>query len=127
MIQEKKDKARLLVDNLEKARQRLSDYEAAREYVNSVYCTGTIIRHKSFGEGIIKENTGKYITVNFSKAGEKQLGTFVSAANGLITADAADYAEKMEKYKDVLKSEYSIHTAVNYAEKELAPYADYLE
>lgn len=32
---------------------------------------GEVIKHKSFGEGIVKSNDGKYIKIEFEKVGEK--------------------------------------------------------
>ena len=59
--------------------------------------------------------------------GEKQLGTFVSAANGIITVNDEEYKERIDGYRDVLKKENSIRTAYSYAEKQFAPYAEYLD
>ena len=39
------------------------------------------------------------------RRGEKTLGTFVSAANGLITVDMDGYAEHIAKYRDCLKKD----------------------
>ena len=127
LMQERKEKAKQLSDNLQQAKQRMLDFEEAVEYVNSVFCTGATLQHKSYGTGNITENNGRIITVQFPDVGEKQLGTFISASNGIIKSDVPDYEARIAEYKNILKSENSLKTAVSYAEKELAPYAEYLE
>ena len=67
------------------------------------------------------------IIVDFPAVGGKQLGTFVSAANGIITVDADGFLERIDGYRDILKKENSIRTAYSYAEKQVAPYAEYLD
>ena len=127
LMQERKNKAVELSNNLEEARAKVQELENAREYVNSVFVPGVTIHHKSFGDGTIRENKGTNIVVGFPTVGEKQLGTFVSAANGIIKVDADDYMERIDGYRDVLKKENSIRTAYSYAEKQFAPYAEYLD
>ena len=57
---------------------------------------------------------------------EVRSGIFTSAANGVITVDADDYADKMNVYKELLLKEDSIKSNLSYAEWEFAPYAEYL-
>ncbi|MCM1190684.1 MAG: hypothetical protein NC541_15525 [bacterium] len=127
LIQERREKAKKLSDSLKQARNRLKAFEDAAEYINSVFCPGAALRHKSYGTGTITENTGRTVTVQFAETGEKRLGTFISAANGIIQSDAPEYDARIAEYKDCLKSEISLQTAVSRAEKELAPYTEYLE
>ena len=127
LMKERKNKAVELSNNLEEARAKVQELENAREYVNSVFVPGVTIHHKSFGDGTIRENKGTNIVVGFPTVGEKQLGTFVSAANGIIKVDADNYMERIDGYRDVLKKENSIRTAYSYAEKQFAPYAEYLD
>lgn len=70
---------------------------------------------------LINDNSGTIITVNFPEVGEKQLGTFVSAANGIITADADGYADKIDFYRDILKKESSGKTGLLYLLRRVRP------
>lgn len=127
LMQERKEKALQLSRNLEKARARLQELEKAKEYVNSLYSAGAAVHHKKYGDGMIKRNSGTIITVEFPEIGGKQLGTFISAANGIITMDADGYADRIDSYRELLKNESSIKSGLSYAEKEFAPYAEYLD
>ena len=127
IIQEHKEKALQLSKKLEEAKSRYEMLEKAKEYINSVYVPGTAIHHVTYGAGIITENNGSGIHVNFSQIGEKRLGTFVSAANGLITVNAEDYSEKIKAYAALLKEDSSIRNRLSFAEKEFAPFAEYLD
>ena len=49
------------------------------------------------------------------------------AANGILTTESEDFNEKMEQYRSILKKEKAIVSAVSYAEKQFAPYAEYLD
>ena len=51
----------------------------------------------------------------------------ITKANGIIKPEVPGYAEKIEEYKDLLKKDSSIMSALSFAEKEFAPYSDYLE
>lgn len=127
IIQERKEKAQQLFKKLEEAKSRYIKLETAKEYINSVYVPGTAIHHLTYGDGIITENNGSNIQVNFSQIGEKRLGTFVSAANGLITVNTEDYSEKIKDYAALLKEDSSIRNHLSFAEKEFAPFAEYLD
>lgn len=126
LMQERKEKALQLSEKLREAETKFHELEKAKEYVNSVFTARATVHHKKYGDGVIRENTGTIITIDFPDDGEKQLGTFVAAANGIITSDAEDYEDKINSYKELLKKESSIKTRLSYAEKEFAPYAEYL-
>lgn len=65
--------------------------------------------------------------MDFTEIAKKQFGTFVAAANGLVSVDIDGYAEKLAAYRDILKKESSIKTGLSYSEREFASYAEYLE
>ena len=127
LIQEKKEKAVQLSEKLKEAQRRLQELKEAVEYVNSVYTLGATVQHMRYGEGIVKKNTGTSLTVDFSEDGEKQFGTFVASANGIISSDISGYPEKIARYKEFLLNERSIRERIIYVEKELAPYTEFLE
>jgi hypothetical protein len=127
LMQERKEKAQLLSAEYEKAKENYRQLEDAQGYANSVYYEGRKIYHKLYGTGIIKENNGTVITVYFPEYGEKRLGTFVSAANGIISVDEAGYSKRISEYKEVLNRRDSIIHTLNIAEKSLAQYTEFLE
>lgn len=127
ILKEKKEKAVLLFEKLEKAKAEKDRLYEALDYINSVFVKGSELNHKSLGKGIIKETTDTTITVEFTDSGIKKLGTVLSAVNGIISVDTDDYKDNINKYRTLLKNESNIKNAYNRAEREMAEYSDYLE
>ena len=127
LIQERKEKAKQLSDNLKEAQKCYQELEEVTDKVKSIFAAGVTIRHRKYGEGIVKSNDGKRITADFTENGEKQLDTSVSFANGIISADGDYDSEAISSYRHILRSESLIKSKLTYAEKEFAPYSDYLE
>ena len=127
ILKEKKEKATLLFEKLQKAKAEQDKLSEALDYINSVFVKGSELNHKSLGKGIIKETTDTTITVEFTDSGIKKLGTVLSAVNGIISVDTDDYKDNINKYRALLKNESNIKNAYNRAEREMAEYSDYLE
>lgn len=127
ILKEKKEKAALLFEKLQKAKTEKDRLYEALDYINSVFVKGSELNHKSLGKGIIKETTDTTITVEFTDSGIKKLGTVLSAVNGIISVDTDDYKDNINKYRTLLKNESNIKNAYNRAEREMAEYSDYLE
>ena len=85
------------------------------------------IHHKKFGEGVVTDNNGTVIIVEFKECGEKRLSTVVSAANEIISIDTDEYMEIIKGCQDLLKRESFIRSSLSSAEKEFSAYADYLD
>ena len=126
LMQERKEKAIRLSAALEEARAKAKELEEAKAYLNSVLTEGVLVYHGKYGDGTVKSNGGTSVVVDFPEVGEKQFGTVIATVNGIIKPDVAGYAEKLETYKDVLKKEGTIISGLSFAEKEFAPYSEYL-
>ena len=126
LMQERKEKAIRLSAALEEARAKAKELEEAKEYLNSVLTEGVLVHHGKYGDGTVKSNGGTSVVVDFPEVGEKQFGTVIATVNGIIKPDVPGYAEKIETYKDVLKKEGTIMSGLSFAEKEFAPYSEYL-
>lgn len=126
LMQERKEKAIRLSAALEEARAKAKELEEAKAYLNSVLTEGVLVHHGKYGDGTVKSNGGTSVVVDFPEVGEKQFGTVIATVNGIIKPDVAGYAEKLETYKDVLKKEGTIISGLSFAEKEFAPYSEYL-
>ena len=127
LIQEKKEKALRLSKDLEEARADYEQLMAALQYLDEAYAVGTMIRHKKYGEGRITDKHGTTIEVNFQDGDIRRLGIVLSSVNDIIVSGIEGYGGHIEKYRDILKKESSIRSAVSFAEKNFAPYAEYLE
>ena len=127
LMQERKEKAIQLSCNLEEARINFKELSDAKKYLNTVFAVGEKVHHKKYGDGVVQENNGTYIKVDFPNVGEKQLKTTISAAKGIISSDAIDYAETILGYKKLLEKEDNVLKRVEFAKKELEPYKEYLD
>ena len=127
LMQERKEKAVRLSAELSKAKERLLPVEEGKQLLDEIIKPGVIVHHRVFGDGPIVAITDTMMTVDFSKAGIKTLGTLTSIGKGLITLDDAMAMEKIAPYSDCLLNKKQLQDAVAFAEKQLAPYVDYLD
>ena len=121
------EKAARLSAELSKAKERLLPVEEGKRLLDEIIKPGVIVHHLVFGDGPIVAITDTMMTVDFSKAGIKTLGTLTSIGKGLITLDNAMAMEKIAPYSDCLLNKKQLQDAVAFAEKQLAPYVDYLD
>ena len=126
-ILSRKEKAVELSQKLDEAKKNMHEMEEGKRKLAAVLKQGTVIRHKKFGDGIITHNNDNNITVQFSSAGEKQLGIVVASTNRIISTEDGELEKILEIYGDFLNKEDTIRNTVHYAEDALAPYAEYLE
>ena len=127
LMQERKIKAAELSAALTEARKNQEVLETAIAYLNNVYSSGMNVYHAKYGIGTIMENSGSVLTVKFANAVVKKFGTIVVAVNSILMPQTEDFAEKIEQYRNILQKEKAIVSTVNYAEKEFAPYAEYMD
>lgn len=126
LMQERKEKAVRLAAALEEAKAKAKVLDEAKQYVNETLKVGTMVRHRKYGVGVVKNNHVKSLSVEFPEVGEKLLGTFVAVANGIIQPVVNDDTKRIEVYREVLKQDSAITGGLSFAEKEFAPYAEYL-
>ena len=127
LIQEKKEKAVRFAEELKTAQDELKKLQEALEYLNMVFKIGAGIQHKKYGMGTITDNNGSSIEIEFANGDKKKFGMVLSAVNNIIVSQTDDYAEQMQKYREILKKEAAIKNAVSYAEKNFAEYAEYID
>lgn len=126
LMQERKEKAAELADALDEAKKRLAELNDAKAWISRTIQPNVKIHHKAFGEGTIIQASESSMTVHFKSVGQKTLGPIACVANGLIRFDDEEVQSTALEYKDILRQDEQIRTAVKWAEKELAPYAEYL-
>ncbi len=125
---EKVSKAKELEGLLKAAQDDAAFLAEAQEYLKNTLTEGQRIRHKTFGDGIIRGLAGSILEVEFPQRGEtKKLGLFVSMTNRLIVFDETEITETIMKYIPVLQKERDIPERVKRAKEALEPYLDYLE
>ena len=89
--------------------------------------SGVGIRHKKYGEGIIKKNDGTYISVEFPSVGVKTVEIVRSVANGIIYLNRIDSSDGIKEVQALLKNDSMIKSRLSYAEKEFARYSEYMD
>ncbi len=125
---EKISKAKELEEVLKAAHDDAALLAEAQEYLKNMLTEGVSLRHKAFGDGIIKSLVGSILEVEFPQRGEtKKLGLIVSMTNRLLVFDETEIAETITKYIPVLQKERDIPERVKRAKEALEPYLDYLE
>ena len=125
-MNERKEKAIQLSNKMKEAKEDLQKLEEAKEFINDSFSAGKHVIHKKYGEGIIKENAGEIIVVDFSGV-IKELDAGVCIVNGIISLDDDKFAARFEEYSDVLENADLIKSRLICAEREFAYYSEYLE
>ena len=94
-------------------------------FTRMISATGSV-KHKKYGVGKVCDVNRDYITVEF-QAKKTQISLPIGVSNGIITVDDPVFTEKAAEYKDVLKRFDSIPKALEYTERELKPYEQFLD
>lgn len=123
---ERKKKAQQLFEDYNNAVLQEDELREALDYFTELFKTGSEIKHKSYGQGIVKSINEKYVEIDFPNQ-EKKLGLPVVIANGIISADTDEFGSNLIKYAPVLKRAEPISKAVERAKNALRGYEDYLD
>lgn len=127
LIVEQKNKARALKAAYEEAREKAEKLDEALCYFTKTIKEAGTVKHKAYGECDVLSVDSKYLKLRVKKTGEeKQLGTAVVIANGIISMEEPGFAERKTEYGDVLKKADSIPKNLEYAARALEPYEGYL-
>ena len=116
-----------LKEKFQKAAQKEQERQDAEAYVSKIMRPGVKIRHKKYGEGIIKSESRTGVVVDFPSAGEKEIGLKFTIANGMIEVlNAPEYAQHIEEIRDILKNGDAIRSIYQACSKEIEPYREEL-
>ena len=89
---------------------------------------GAKIRHKKYGEGIIKEKKRTSITADFPGEGEKDFGIKFAFTSGVVELlDVDDSAQHIEEIRNLLKNGDNIRAMYQACSNEIEPYREELE
>lgn len=131
VLWEKQQKAKELFEKLKSAQEKQNTLDAAMNELGKWFDVGEAITYKSFGKGasaysgVITKKSDETITVNFEDGTTKTIGTIVSVVNGFVRlkdVDNDNFASTLE----ILKNKSKIETELSTAEREFAPYSEYL-
>jgi hypothetical protein len=131
---ENKKKAQELYAAVEKAQSDSALLDDAYRYFAEAINTNAAVTHKMMGDLEVtklehEQRTGALmIHVRVKKNGDSKAFMLLAViAAGFVKIDVPDFEEKVALYKPVMLREFSIPQALVAANKNLQPYADYLD
>lgn len=133
LLLEKQQKALELLEKLKNAQEQKKVLDAAMEKVGQYFSVGQNVTYKSFGKaaqaatGTIVKRGSESVTIDFDfgEGNGKTVGLIVPIVNGYIRpqdVDENDFASVVE----ILKNKSTIENKLSKAEREFAPYSDYI-
>ena len=131
LLLEKQQEAKVFLEKLKSAQEKRNTLNAAMNELGKWFAVGESITYKSFGKGasvhsgVITKKSDETITVNFEDGTTKTICTIVSVVNGYVHPKGVDndtFASTLE----ILKNKSKIETELSTAEREFAPYSEYL-
>ncbi len=126
LMQEKKEKAQELLVKLQQAQEQQEKLAQALQTLYKILNVGTNVKHLRYGSGVITAESENSVTINFTDGNERRFGLIESIAGGYICTENEKASTQLAAIKDILKKKSSIESAVSYAEKQFAPYNDYI-
>lgn len=125
---EKVAKAKELSEILENAKEEMTQIVAAKDYLAKTLVPGSIVKHKTFGEGMIEEYNDTTLVVKFPKTNDiKKFGISVVFGNGLMALSSDEQTEKIKEFMPLLNNEFKISTTISKTEKALQDYLEFLD
>ena len=128
---EKQQEAKRLFEELKAAQEKQKTLDTAMNELEEWFCVGKAIAYKGFGKdtpvenGVITKRNKGSITVEFDGGTERCLGLFDSIVNGYIHPKEIEN-NALAGVVEILKNKSSIEISLSNAERNFAPYSDYL-
>ena len=126
MIQEKKNQAKQMLAEYDKAKSQLINLEEAKEYLAATLIPGTKVTHRKNGRGTITVFNGNSLEVDFSSGNRVKYLTVPAITEGFITVNE-QFANRIKDYKYYIEKESFIRASFSDRESKLASYVDYIE
>lgn len=129
---EKQEKAKALLVELKKAQEEKKKLDEAREAVDEAFCTGKNISYKNFGKnapiqnGTIAKRNNNIVVINLEGENNKTVVLPDAVVNGYIWPQDEQEAAGLASSIELLKNRSMIKTNLETAEREFAPYNDYI-
>ena len=104
----------------------------AEGYFISLINSGVPLIHKALGKAKVlalePAKSDYHLVLRFEKSNNEKIFSFFSSlSGGFIRIEAADFNEKLEKYRKALCKSSSIKKALSNAKEALLPYEQYLD
>lgn len=131
LIEEKQQKALELLEKLKNAQAQKKILDATMEKVEQYFGVGQKVTYKSFGKaaqaavGTITKRGGDSVTVDFGNGNVKTVALIVPIVNGYIRPREVDEND-LASVVETLKNKSKIEGNLSQAERDFAPYSDYI-
>lgn len=129
---EKQAEAKVRLEKLKREREKKKKLDEAIGETEKIFCVGEKIYYKSFGKGapvqsgtIVKNENG-VIEIGFEDGNKKSAGFLNVVVNGYIWPQDEQEAAGLASSIELLKNRSMIKTNLETAEREFAPYNDYI-
>lgn len=128
---ERQQKARELLNNLEVAQEKKKTLDATTKKIEEWFSVGRKVTYKSFGKGtpvktgVITRNANEVLTIDFGDGDVMKIGVWNAISNGYVHAEEVD-SEELAQVVQVLKNKSGIEIELANAEKDFAPYHQYV-
>lgn len=129
---EKQAEAKVRLEKLKREREKKKKLDEAIGKTEKIFCVGEKIYYKSFGKGapvqngtIVKNENG-VIEISFEDGNKKSAGFLNVVVNGYIGPQDEQEAAGLASSIELLKNRSMIKTNLETAEREFAPYSDYI-
>ena len=132
VIEEKRQKAIELLEKLKLAQEEKKKLDEAWEAVDEAFCTGKNISYKNFGKnapiqnGTIAKRNNNIVVINLEGENNKTVVLPDAVVNGYIWPQDEQEAAQLAGSIEILKNASMIKTNLSTAEREFAPYSDYI-
>lgn len=132
VIEEKRQKAIELLEKLKLAQEEKKKLDEAWEAVDEAFCTGKNISYKNFGKnapiqnGTVAKRNNNIVVINLEGENNKTVVLPDAVVNGYIWPQDEQEAAGLASSIELLKNRSMIKTNLETAEREFAPYNDYI-
>lgn len=129
---EKQQKAIEFLKKLKIAQEEKRKLDEAQEAMDKAFCIGKNISYKNFGKnapiqnGTIVKRNNNIVVINFGGENNKTVVLPDAVVNGYIWPQDEKEAAQLAGSIEILKKESMIKTNLSTAEREFAPYSDYI-
>lgn len=113
--EEKKFRIEKLTFQIEELRGKLTEVTEARDAMALPNLEGRTVVHSQYGKGIVNDQTGAVLTIEYACGIRKQKLPFV-VASGCVTVDDTEIAENCRKILDLDNEQARLRKEIQYCE-----------
>ena len=126
IVREKTEKARVLLEELKQVQAEWEKIEQAINDIDTILKVGTAVKYLNKRSGTIIEKSENSIVVAFEDGTSWKSGKMESVLGGYISMESEEANIRLMMIREMMKGKSSIETRLSMAEREFAPYSEYI-